>query len=46
MSALRLLVALALISACGVKGPPMPPMSKPLPSANQPETNDAQRKQP
>jgi predicted small lipoprotein YifL len=46
MSPLHLLLALTLIGACGVKGPPMPPVSKPVPNANQPEKDDAQRKQP
>ncbi len=42
----RLLTVLALIGACGVKGPPMPPVSKPVAPANQPETDDARRQQP
>ena len=46
MTSWRLFLALTLVSACGVKGPPMPPVSKPVHNANQPEKDDAQRQQP
>ncbi|MDE0881689.1 MAG: lipoprotein [Myxococcota bacterium] len=48
---MRLLVLATFLSACGIKGAPMPPLTKPLGAAPQSspvaaEKTDAQRKQP